>query len=813
MLTDIKVTLRQIRKSPGFAITAALTLALGIGANAIVFSVLNAVVLHPLNVPNSQSLYMVQRPWHGSEPLPAQSYPDYLDLRDRNHTFESLTIYDIIGAVGLDTGGENPSAVWPYLVGSNYFQTIGVHPYLGRFFQPSDEHGDNSIPYIVLNYDFWKSQFLGDPSVIGHMVQVNHHPYTILGVAPPGFRGTELFLSPAFFMPLIDLPQIMPGWNPLHQRGARFGLVIGHLKPGVTSAQAVADLSTLAASLAKTYPNDDGGLQFDLARPGLLGDTLGHPARAFMFGLMLLAGLILLAACANLGSLFAARASDRAKEIAVRIALGSRRSLIIRRLLAEAVFVSLLGGVLGMFGSVWILRWLSTWNPIPSVPINVPVNPDAKTYVLALVLALLSGFLFGMVPVRQVLRSDPWRVIRSGSTSLDGVRKFSSRDLLLAFQIAICAVLVTSSLVAVRGLLKSLHSNFGFNPDSTMLVHSDLSMAGIVGDQPMELAEKKMLTAASTIPGVTAVGYADRLPLTAGGNDSCVFHDADTDFRLTNCRADAQQYDVSPDYFRAAGTTLLAGRAFTLHDSKDAPIVAVVNRDFAQNMFGSVQKAIGSYYKIWGGTRVQIVGVVENGKYHTLTEDQSPAMFYSFLQQPSGNVWLVVRSRRAPEEIAAALRETLHGLNPGLPLRIETWNQELTWVLFPARVATVSLGVLGLLGAMLAVTGIFGMASYVVTRRMRELGIRVALGADERKVLTAALGRAFRLLAIGSAAGIALGLLATKVLAHIVYQATPKDPWVLAGVVLTMLVIGLIASWIPAQRALAVDPIILLREE
>jgi ABC-type antimicrobial peptide transport system permease subunit len=337
-------------------------------------------------------------------------------------------------------------------------------------------------------------------------------------------------------------------------------------------------------------------------------------------------------------------------------------------------------------------------------------------------------------------------------------------------------------------------------------------MAGITGDQ-QQVIEQKMLTAVSGIPGVTVVGYADRLPLSVGANDSCVFRDSDTDFRLTNCRANAQQFNVSPDYFRAAGTTMLAGRTFTLHDVKDAPFVAVVNREFARQMFGSVEKAVGSYYKIRGGTRVQVAGVVENGKYQSLTEDQQPAMFYSFLQQPAGDVRLVVRSRRDTEETAAALRETLRGLNPGLPVRIQTWDRELSWALFPARVATVALGVLGLLGTMLAVTGIFGMASYVVSKRMRELGLRVALGADQRKVLTAALGRSLRLLTIGSVCGIILGVLATKVLSYIVYQATPKDPWVLGGVTVTMLVLGLIASWIPAQRALAVDPMILLRDE
>jgi predicted permease len=578
----------------------------------------------------------------------------------------------------------------------------------------------------------------------------------------------------------------------------------------VTAAQASAELNAIAATLEKANP-EDSELRFDLAQPGLVGDYFRRPARAFMAGLMLLAGLILLAACANLGSLFAARAADRGREIAVRMALGARRGLVVRHLLTESVLVALAGGVAGLLGSVAILRWLSAWNPIPNVPINVPVNPDATTYAVALGLALLSGLLFGLVPVRQILRADPWQIIRSGSLGA-GLRRFALRDVLLVVQIAICAVLVTSSLVAVRGLVRSLNSNFGFEPRGATLAAASLNMAGIVGDQ-QQIAEKKMLTAVAEIPGVTAVGYTDRLPLTASGNDSCVFKDSDADFRQVNCRADAQQFDVSPDYFRAAETTMLAGRTFTMDDAKGAPLVAVVNREFARRIFGSVDGAVGRSYKVWNGTRVQVVGVVEDGKYWSLAEDQKPAMFYSFLQRTSGNVWLVVRSQRDAEETATAVRATLRRIEPGLPVRIENWDQELSWALFPAHVATVALGVLGLLGAMLAVTGIFGMASYVVSKRMRELGIRVALGARRQEVLQAALGRVFRLLALGAVAGIVLGMLATKLLSYIVYQATPKDPLVLSGVVATMLLLGLAAASIPARRALAVDPMILLREE
>jgi len=396
---------------------------------------------------------------------------------------------------------------------------------------------------------------------------------------------------------------------------------------------------------------------------------------------------------------------------------------------------------------------------------------------------------------------------------LTNLRRFSFRDVLLALQIAICAVLVTSSLVAVRGLARSLQSNYGFQPQGAMLVKTDLHMAGYDGDQ-RPLMQRRMLDAASAIPGVSAVGYADRLALSIGGNDSSVFTDSTTDYRPSHSVADAQQFNVSPDYFSAAGTAFLAGRTFTLHDEKKAPLVAVVNREFARKVLGTVDNnAIGKHFKIWGGTRVEVIGVVEDGKYETLTEDAEPAMFYSYLQQPSNNTWIIVRSQRDPQEIATALQRSLHNIDPALPLEIKTWNSELDSALFAARVATVSLGVLGLLGAMLAITGIFGMASYSVSKRLRELGIRVALGASQRSVLTAALGRAFRLLAIGSLAGMILGILATRVLSYIVYQATPKDPIVLGGVILTMLAVGLVAAWIPARHALSVDPMILLREE
>lgn len=805
MTNDLKIAFRQLRKSPGFAVTAILTLALGIGANAVVFSVLNALVLRPVNVPNAKSLYMVQRFQY-----PSQSYPDYLDLRDRNQTFESLMITNIIGSVGVDTGG-NPSTAWPYLASGNYFDSLGIQPYLGRFYHASDERGMNSAPYVVLSYAYWHGQFHDDAGVVGRTIKINKHLFTIIGVAPPSFRGTELFFAPAMWIPMVEQPTVT-GDDSMKYRGNHSGWVMGHLRPGATPAQGTQDLNSIGAWLAKTYPGDDEGVKFTLARPGLVGDMLGGPARAFMAGMMLLAGLILLAACANLGSLFAARTADRAKETALRLALGSRRGLILRQMLTEAVLVSLVGGALGLAGGVGILHVLSAWQPIPDVPINVPVNPDGGTFVVALALSVVSGLLFGIVPVRQVMRSDPWQVIRTGAANLGGLRKLTVRDFLLVVQIAICAVLVTSSLVAVRGLARSMSSSFGFDPQNVTLVSSDLQMAGYTGDR-MPQMQQRMLDAAAAIPGVTAAGYNDNLPLSLSGGDSSVFTDSTTDFRPTNEAADAMNYNISPGYLDAAGTRLLAGRNLTLSDDSKAPKVALINRKFAEKVFGSVDKAVGGHFKYWGGERAEVVGVVEDGRYRTLTEDQQPAMFFSFLQHQASGMWLAVRSSRDPQEISNALQQRLHGLDAGLPFTVRTWNEEMSTALFAARVATVALGVLGLLGAMLAVTGIFGMASYTVSKRLREIGIRIALGARRKQVLRSALGRAFVLLSVGSLAGIGLGILASKVLSYIVYQAAPRDPLVLGGVVLTMLVLGLAAAWIPAQRALGVNPTILMREE
>jgi len=548
-----------------------------------------------------------------------------------------------------------------------------------------------------------------------------------------------------------------------------------------------------------------------LEHPGL---TAFHgAAKAFVAGLTLLAALILLAACANLGGLFAAHAADRSREVALRLALGSTRRRILRQLITEAVILSLGGGAVGLCASVALLRKLSTWQPISGAPIHIPAEPDVRIYFVAFALAVVSGFLFGIVPVHQVLRANPYEIVKAGAGARLG-RRITVRDALLVLQIAVCAVLITSSMVALRGLLRSMHSDLGFEPRNAMVIGTNLAQAGHPTNE-MQIIQRRFLDELRTVPGVDAVGMIDRYPplVYAAGERVNVFKDETHDFKASNVATMPYHWEVSPGYFEAAGTTLLAGRGFDWHDDKDAPSVAVVNREFAQRIFGSVEGAMGQFYRRQDGARVQVVGVAADGKYMSLTESAQPAIFVPYLQAAPNSDYLIVRSKRDPVELAAVLRKKMNSLDESLPLDIEPWSSMLETVLFPSRMATLALGVLGAMGAILSITGIFGMAAYSVSRRMRELGIRVALGARRGEVLQTALGRAVKLLAIGSAAGLVLGILATKVIASIVYEATPRDPAVLGGVVIAMALLGLIATWIPAQRALRVDPLILLREE
>jgi len=802
---DLRYSLRQLRRSPGFALTAILTLALGIGANVVVFGVLNAVILRPLNVAGADRLVQVEQSQPGFN---TQSYPDYADYRARNTAFSDMAAYRV-GNLGLSTGGRAQQC-WMLEVSGNYFDMLGVQPELGRLLHASDERGPNSAPYAILSDGFWRTRFNADPHILGSTVELNKHRFTVIGVAPKTFHGVELFLWPDLWVPIVNEEQI-EGYSFLVKRYNHGTFVIGEMKPGVTRAQAADNLNAVARQLAHEYPAIDEGLGVRLTRPGLMGDLLGPPTRAFLAALMALAVLVLVAACTNLAGIFAARAADRSRELAIRISIGSTRWRILRQVLIEAIVVSFAGGIAGTVVAAALLRLLAQWQPISEFPIHVAVAADTRVYAIAFFLSFAGGLLPGLLPARQIWRTDATQVLKSGAASPGLLRRLTVRDVLLGTQITLCALLVTASLVSLRGMERSLHAPFGFDPQDALVAKTDMHMAGYSDDSALPV-QRRMIEEAARIPGVTAAGTVDDAPLSSGGSTAPVFREGAVDLRPSNSVMSPHFYSISPGYLQAAGTRQLAGRDFTWADGDKSTQVALVNETFAHTMFGD-QPAVGKRF-VWADKRtVEIVGVVEDGKYDSLTESPEPAMFLPLAQIREGDTTLVLRSKLPPSELAAAVHRVMEGIDSSLPLTIEPWPDALALVLFPARVATAALGAMGFLAAMLAVTGIFGMAAYSVSKRLRELGIRVALGARKTQVLRSAMTRPILLLAIGSCAGVLLGVLGSRLLASIVYEASSRDPLVLAGAAVAMILIGAIASWIPARRALGVDPARLLREE
>lgn len=802
---DLRYAARQLRRSPGFTLTAILTLALGIGANVIVFGVLNAMLLHPLNIPEPDRLMQLanQRPGDDN-----QSYPDFLDYKVRNSTFSDMAAYRM-EAVGMSSGATAYKS-WGYEVSTNYFDMLGIQPQIGRFFHGNDDHGPDSAPYIVLTDALWRNRFNADPRVVGTTVDLNKHPFTILGVAPRDFHGTELFFWPEFWMPMINEQQV-EGYNFLTQRSSHGIFVIGALKSGVSVRQAEDNLNVIAHQMTHENPTADDSLTARLVKPGMIGDTLGGPARVFLTALMGLALLVLVAACVNLAGIFAARCADRSRELAIRLSIGSSRWRILRQLITEAVLVSLAGGFLGTIIATLMLRVLSNWQPISEYPIHVTAVADAGVYAVALLLSLAAGILPGLLPARQVWRTDVTDALKNTSASSHLFRRVTLRDMLLGIQIALCALLVTASLVAVRGMNRSFHAPFGFVPDGVIIAETDMHMAGYP-DPAILPVQRHILDAVSKLHGVTNVGIINALPLSGSGDNWTVYRDGTTDLRPSNSVMSPRVHRVSPGYLQAAGTSLIAGRDFTWDDGPGKPRVAVVNSTFAHRLFGD-QPAIGLHFLGGDKTKYEIVGVAENGKYEMLTESPSPAMFLPLAQIPDATTNLIVRSNLSSAEATAALSRTLAGIDPNLPFNFRSWSDRLSLVLFPARIATASLGVMGLLAAMLAITGIFGMAAYTVSRRLRELGIRMALGALRGQLIRAALARPFLVLISGSLAGLVLGVLASRLLAALVYEASSRDPLVLLGAVVSMILIGLIATWIPARRALTINPAQLLRQD
>jgi predicted permease len=811
LLQDLRFAIRQMRRSPGFAATAVFTLALGIAANVIVFGALQAI-LRPIDVPNANQVMTLA---HQDQDYPIFSYPEVRDVRDGNSVFSSVAAVDITN-FGLEANGTT-RPVWGYEVSGQYFEVVGIKPFLGRLLQRADDDHPGASQAAVLAWPAWKSDFGADPNIVGKTIRLNKHPYTIVGVTPEGFYGTEKLGYADIFVPMANQASL-DGVNWLDSRDVPQVYSVVRIKDGVTMPQVQADLNTIAARMARQYPKEDEKLSFKLTRPGLMGDFFGRPARGFLVGVLALAGIVLLAACANLGSLFAARTADRTREIAIRMAVGSSRWRIVRQILVEAVVISIFGGALAC-GLAWLaLTGLANWHPPTEYPLGFHVvMPQPSLILMALLISVLAGVAFGVMPLRQIFKTDPNDAIKSGGTPSSVGRRWALRDVLLAAQIALCCVTVTAAFVSLRGLGKALTMNMGINPKHAVLTKFELSQAGY-SNETADHFQRQLLERVSQLPNVEAAAYGNTTPLSLDTSTPDIFSQQATDFRPSNRAFGAFVYTVSPGYFAAAGMPLLSGRDVSFADTTKTPPVAVVNQEFARRLFHS-DNAIGRYFKDASGHPIQIVGIVADGKYFSLTEDQKAAAFFPIAQGPTAHTSFLVRLRpdssiAATNEMGATIRKVIHDLDPAVPVRESSaWKNQLGLTFFMAQVATVALGLFGAFGLLLSITGTFGLASYTVSKRLRELSIRVALGAQAKQILSTALGRMLVLLASGSVVGILLGVAASRVLSAVVYHASAQDPVVLAAVVVTLLLTGSLSVAGPVRRALRIDPANVLREQ
>ncbi len=801
---DAAYSLRVLRRNPGFTLVAIISLALGIGVNALVFSVVNALVLRPLPVDHSEQLRVLEN----NQFHLGQSFPTYRDLRDQNQVFSGLFGTRVV-QLELDSR-DGAARTWGYLATGNYFDVLGVQPALGHFFHQEDDQVPGASPYAVLSYATWQSRFAGHRDVLGKTIRINRQPYSIIGVAPRDFHGTEVFYWPEVWVPMMMQAQIEPGNGWLDNAGSFNTWVIGRLKPGVTAAQATANLNTIAHSLALKNPAVNEGMRFNLSQPGLMGNVIGGPVRAFSFGVLLLAGLVLLTACANLASMLTARGADRQREVAIRLSVGATRWRVQRQALTETLVLALLGGIAGLGLAALLARLLSTWRAPLDFPVQFDVTPDWRVFLFAAAISVVTGILFGLAPAHNAAKTDANAVLKGEQDGWRG-RRIAFRDVLVVLQVAICFVLVSACLLSLRGLQRTLTVPLGFEPHGVTVAGFDLGLAGYSAERGRDF-QRRALAAVENLPGVKSAAYSNSIPLSIDENTSTVYAENHPRPRAGESRV-ATTYEVSPNFFATMGIQLLAGRDFNLHDDSKSPRVVIVNHAFGRKVFG-VDNPLGKRIHIGSGdTLFELVGVTEDGKYSTLAESQKLAIFLPALQQYNTTTTLIVRSALPQEELISRMRQAIAQLDPDLPLfGVGSLGNLLSFAFLPAHASAIALSAFGILAIMLAITGIYGLVSYAVAQRTHEIGIRVAIGAGPAHVIKLVLGRTFKLLAAGSAIGLVLAIAGARFTTSIIFGAS-ADALAFVAVLLTIGVLGAISTWAPTRHALRIDPTSALRHE
>ncbi len=799
---DIRLALRRLGQTPGFTIVTIATLALAIGANTTTFSALNQFLLRPLPVEHPKELVFLNTGGGIS-----QSYPNYIGFRDRNRTLAGLISYRI-QPVGMSQGGKN-SHIWGYEASGNYFDVLGVRAILGRTFTPEDDRRSSPRPVIVISYASWQSRFVGDPNIVGKTAKLNGLDYTILGVAPRGFFGTEVLLTPEFWVPMAMEPQIEPGNAWLDNPGTWNVWVLGRLKRDVTSQQAEADLNAIAGELGRAE-RFNAGMKIHLSPPGLVGNAMRGPVIGFASVLMALAGMVLLIACVNIAGMLLARAADRRKEISIRLALGAPRWKLIRQLLTESLMLSIAGAAAGVLIALWLLGMLRAFRMPIDIPAATSLPFDLRVLLFTLALCFVTTFLFGLAPAVQAARVDLLPALKNQMSAR--FRRVQFRDLLVGAQVALSLLLLVGTVLVVRSLQRAVTIDIGFNPHHAVTIMFDVALNGY-GEDRGKAFERRLMDQLAAVPGLESYALSNWLPLGLSQSNTIVYAEGKPAPPPREAPS-TFYYNVSPGYFRTMQTRLVAGRDFDERDRPGATRVAIVNQAFARRLFPN-EDALGKRFSQGpSGPWAQIVGIVQDGKYQSLNDDAALAIFWPRSQRYDSAMSVVARSSMPAADVLRRLQQAVYSLDPTLPFfQADSLEDHLSMPLLPARIAAVMLGGFGVLAVILAATGVYGMLAYAVSKRTREIGIRVAIGATRGNVLSLVLRRALVIVGCASVLGALLALAAGRYFSPVLYGVSPKDPATYALALMLMAVIGALACFVPARRALRIEAAIALREE
>ncbi|HWB87229.1 MAG TPA: ABC transporter permease [Bryobacteraceae bacterium] len=811
ILEDLRFSLRTLLKNRGFATVAALSLALGIGANTTIFTLVNSVLLRPLLVSDPGQLVSVFTIDPQNPGYLLCSYPNYKDFRDRNQVFSSLFIYS---ALDLSlTGSGDPKPIVGDIVSGTYFSTLGIHFALGRGFRADEDQIPGADPVAVISYSLWTRQFGGRRDVLGRTVGINGHPFQIIGVTPPDFHGLNTLVVSDVWVPMMMNREVYPNPMWLTERRALVFSVVGRLKPGVEIPRAQAGMDQLAAELARDYPRDNQGRQIQLEP--LTEAAINPNTRTILTNgsalLMTIAALVLLIACANVANLLLARASGRGKEIAVRLAMGASRWRLIRQLLTESTVLALIGGGLGLILARWARDILWSARPPILATADFHVDLDGRVLGFTLVISVLTGILFGLAPALRATRKDLATDLKErAGQPVSPPGKFNSKAALVMAQVALSLVALTGAGLFLRSLRNAQQINPGFDTEHTGILEYNLAERAYSEMRGREF-EQRVMEMASRTPGVVSAALATNGPLhvtlartvlLAGQEDI-----TDGKGRTTAVRT------VTPGYFRTLMIPLLHGRDFGETDTKDSPRVAIVNEAAAARYWPD-QDPLGKQFRFFGDDApFQVVGVARNASSHSIGE-RPQALIYTCLAQ---NYWptnmLHVRAAGSPDAVLASVRRQIHRLDPDLLLHTSTIAGEIAESLWAPRLAASLLGVFGLLALLLASIGIYGVASYSVNQRVREIGIRVALGATTSDVERMVLLEGMRLVALGVVMGLAVALAASRAVESMLFVISAQDVWTFALVPAVLTLVGIAACWFPARRATRVDPAVALRHE